>query len=251
VDTHLGASGSRRRETTLPFSEIGGVVFGARALMLRGVGFALAAASSIVDVVAEGIALVPFLLFGLVVVLERSPGSRVTLPLGLGLGALIAGGGVVYLLRQRVARVFRSATERLLKHWVEKAPQRSEELQKTLGDLFQDRRRLTASSVVHVICWCAGGGNVWIAYHLLGAHPSLLDALAIESILSGVLAIGFLVPSGLGVQELSYVGVGRLFGLPAELSLALSLIRRARDILIGAPALLLWQALEARELRRQ
>jgi uncharacterized membrane protein YbhN (UPF0104 family) len=56
------------------------------------------------------------------------------------------------------------------------------------------------------------------------------------------------VPAGVGVQELGYVGIGQLFGIPPYLSLALSLIRRARDILIGAPALLVWQGLEAREV---
>jgi len=79
------------------------------------------------------------------------------------------------------------------------------------------------------------------ADHLLGARPSVLDSVAIEAILSGV-------PAGLGVQELTYVAVGKLFGMPAPISLALSLVRRARDILIGAPALLAWQTLEARNL---
>jgi uncharacterized membrane protein YbhN (UPF0104 family) len=111
-------------------------------------------------------------------------------------------------------------------------------------------RRVGGGSCVHVVSWFGGGGNTWLIYHLLGARSSVLDALAIESMLSGVLAIGFLFPAGLGVQELSYVGIGRVFGIPASLSLALSLIRRARDISIGVPNLLIWQALEARRLKR-
>jgi uncharacterized membrane protein YbhN (UPF0104 family) len=103
---------------------------------------------------------------------------------------------------------------------------------------------------VHLLCWFGGGGNVWITYHLLGAAPSLVDAFAIESISSAVLATSFIVPARLGVQELTYVGVGRLFGMPAHLSLSLSLIRRARDIIIGAPSLLLWQGFEVRKLHR-
>jgi len=65
-----------------------------------------------------------------------------------------------------------------------------------------------------------------------------------------VLGVGFLVPGALGVQEVSYIGLGAAFGLPPQLSLSLSLIRRARDIIIGIPALALWQVLEARQLRR-
>jgi hypothetical protein len=35
-----------------------------------------------------------------------------------------------------------------------------------------------------------------------------------------------------------------------ELSLGVSLIRRGRDIVVGVPILLLWQAIEMRHLRR-
>jgi len=42
--------------------------------------------------------------------------------------------------------------------------------------------------------------------------------------------------------------VGGLFGLPADFCLALSLIKRARDIAVGLPALALWQVLEGRRL---
>jgi putative membrane protein len=237
-------------ETCLPFSKIGGLVFGARALMLSGVDFARAAASSCVDVVAEGIGLAPFLLFGLVMLLARKPGSLVALPMGMGLGVLVLGGTMVLLLRKQAGKLLRVGTTWLLKPWVKDAPRRANELQRALEDLFRQRGRVTAGSLIHALCWCGGGGNIWIAYHLLGAKPSVLDALAIESILSSVLAIGLVVPAGLGVQELTYVGVGSLFGIPGHLSLALSLIRRARDIIIGAPPLLVWQALEARQLHK-
>lgn len=237
-------------QTCLPFSEVGGLIFGSRALVLRGVGLASAASSSIVDVVTEGIALAPFLLFGLVMLLVKRRHAAVILPMSAGLGLLLVGGVAAYVMRRRLAGLLRMVTVRLLRKWVRGAPHKAEQLQRSLQRLFARHARIAAASATHVVCWCGGGGNVWIAYHLLGAKPSILDALAIESILSGVLAIGFLVPAGLGVQELTYVGVGQLFGMPAPLSLALSLIRRARDIILGAPALLIWQALEARQVRR-
>jgi hypothetical protein len=43
--------------------------------------------------------------------------------------------------------------------------------------------------------------------------------------------------------------LGAIFGVPPELSLGVSLIRRARDIAVGVPILLLWQFLEVRRLR--
>jgi Lysylphosphatidylglycerol synthase TM region len=114
--------------------------------------------------------------------------------------------------------------------------------------MFDQPGRIAGASAVHFLAWCGGGGNVWITYQLLGAHVSLTAALGIESLLSSVLAVGFLVPGEFGVQELSYMVIGSAFGAPPHLSLALSFVRRARDILIGAPALGLWQALEARQL---
>ncbi len=38
--------------------------------------------------------------------------------------------------------------------------------------------------------------------------------------------------------------------MPAHLSLSLSLLRRARDIVVGAPALVSWQVAEAAALRK-
>jgi hypothetical protein len=37
--------------------------------------------------------------------------------------------------------------------------------------------------------------------------------------------------------------------VPPELSLGVSLVRRARDVVVGVPILLLWQYLEVRRLR--
>jgi hypothetical protein len=52
-----------------------------------------------------------------------------------------------------------------------------------------------------------------------------------------------------GVQEAGYAGLGAIFGVPPELSLGVSLVRRARDIAVGVPVLLIWQTFEARRLR--
>jgi putative membrane protein len=237
-------------ETCLPFSEIGGLLLGARALMLGGVPFAEAAASSIADVLSEAIALAPFLLFGLFVLLADHPGSKFILPLALGLLLLLAGGAAAYGLRRHLAKLLHAAAAHLLAPWSDSAPDDANALRETLQTRLSQPVRMSAATVLHLAAWCGGGGNVWIAYHLLGARPSIIDAIAIEAILSGVLAVGFLVPAGLGVQELTYVGVGRLFGIPAHVSLALSLVRRARDISIGVPALVSWQILEAKALRK-
>ncbi|MBV8804772.1 MAG: flippase-like domain-containing protein [Sinobacteraceae bacterium] len=237
-------------EKCLPFSEIGGLVLGARALMLGGAPFAAAAASSVVDIATEAIALAPFLLFGLVVLAHTSH-SPLLLPMGIGLAILVASGGLAFLLRNQLARLLRLGVTWLLRNWTRHAPECADELEWTLQQLFHQRWRIVGASAMHLFAWFGGGGSIWIAYHLLGAHVSVVDALAIEGMLSAALSVGFLVPSGLGVQEVSYIGLGAAFGLAPQVSLSLSLIRRARDLIIGVPVLALWEILEARRLRRK
>ena len=89
----------------------------------------------------------------------------------------------------------------------------------------------------------------WIAYRALGVPVDFDDVLAIEALLSALAAAAFLVPVNAGVQEAGYAGLGAIFGVPPELSLGVSLIRRARDVVVGVPILLLWQYLEFRRLR--
>lgn len=247
--TILGRLVREGGENCLPFTELGGLLFGARAVMLRGLPFAVAAGSSIVDVVAEGVSEIPFLLLGLVIVLAHGSKASILLPAVGEVVVLVAGGGAGFLFRHRLGRLLHWGAERIAKRWVEDAPDRADELRAKVGELFSDRRRFAGACLVHLVGWCGGGGIVWLTYHLLGARIGIFAALAVQSLLSGALSITFLIPGGLGVQEISYVAIGSLFGMPADVSLGLSLIRRARDIIIGAPALLVWQAMEARQLR--
>jgi len=42
-----------------------------------------------------------------------------------------------------------------------------------------------------------------------------------------------------------------IFGLSPQTALAVSLLKRGRDLLLGVPALVLWQSLEGRHLLRR
>jgi len=81
----------------------------------------------------------------------------------------------------------------------------------------------------------------------------LVAALAIGPALApaGRARLVAVVPASLGVQEGGYVLVGALFGLSPEAALALSLLKRARDFVLGIPALMVWQVVEGTQLRRR
>jgi hypothetical protein len=75
--------------------------------------------------------------------------------------------------------------------------------------------------------------------------------LVLESMLYAVRTSAFIVPNAVGVQEGAYILLGATFGLTPEMALALSLLKRARDIAIGLPTIGLWQALESGRLWRR
>ena len=75
----------------------------------------------------------------------------------------------------------------------------------------------------------------------------VLQELALEALLCTLRSIAAFVPAALGVQEAGYAMLAPLFGLPAELGLAVSLLKRAREIVIGVPALIYWQVIESRK----
>jgi uncharacterized membrane protein YbhN (UPF0104 family) len=78
-------------------------------------------------------------------------------------------------------------------------------------------------------------------------HPvGVMEAIAIESLGQGSRSAAFVLPGGLGVQDGAMVAVCALFGVPAEVALAMALIKRVPDLVLGAPSLLGWQALEGR-----
>lgn len=101
----------------------------------------------------------------------------------------------------------------------------------------------------HGVAWLATALESWIALQLLGTGLPIAAVLALESLIYAIRSAAFFVPSGYGVQEGGYVILGAMFGLGPEAALALSLAKRARELTIGIPALVLWQVVEARKWR--
>jgi uncharacterized membrane protein YbhN (UPF0104 family) len=96
----------------------------------------------------------------------------------------------------------------------------------------------------------SGAGAV-IALRAVGQDTPIGNVIVIESLIFTLRTAAFLIPGGIGVQEGAYVLLGPLFGLPAEAALALSLAKRARDLLVGGVAMAIWQIGETRAIFRQ
>ncbi|HLY59011.1 MAG TPA: lysylphosphatidylglycerol synthase domain-containing protein, partial [Stellaceae bacterium] len=235
----------------LPFSAVGGFVLGIRAVSLHGIAWSVVTLSLAVDLTAEFLAQVLFTVCGLLVLLARSTDMSLTRPIEIGIALAVVSGIVVLRLQKGAVPLFVRFGRRILGNWFAgrdgDAVARSEI---ELTALYGDSRRMALGTAGHLAGWvCKGIGN-WITFRLLGSDIDLSTALAIEALLHALLAPAFVVPGYAGVQEVGYAAIGALFGIPPEVSLSVSLLRRARDVAIGVPVLLVWQLVEVRRLHK-
>lgn len=233
----------------LPFSGVGGLVFGARAIAIEGVSSTASIVSTLADLAVECIGEIPFLLLGVVLLLASRPKGAVLVPAAIGAALVSLGGAVLIWAGRHSARLFQMVGKRVARRWAICSQKQAVEVEREFSLVFTSLRRIGCGAGLHLVGWTSGGVTLWICYSLLGANVGLMRCMGIEALASAALSVAFLVPLGLGVQEASYVLIGSIFGVPAYLSIGASLLRRAGDIAIGAPALVSWQVVEARHLR--
>src|SRR6185437_4282065 len=101
----------------LPFSQVGGFVFGLHALNLRGTEAVRGAISMGVDLVIEFTAKLPYLIAGVVVLLTLAPGSHVLRPILIGLALTAAAVSIPVFARRRIWHLLESAARVLLRRW--------------------------------------------------------------------------------------------------------------------------------------
>jgi len=226
----------------LPFSQIGGFVLGVRALHLGGVRAIRGALSMSVDLVMELWAKLPYFLAGLIALFAVAPNSHLirALPIALCLTALVV--AIPFLFRARLRQALEVSALAIARRWP--SLDSRDEVNAFFDRIFAEKQRLAAAFAIHLACWFIGAAETWVIFALMGMPVSPAEALAIDSLVVGLRTFGFLVPAAAGVQEASYVLVCALFGLPAATAVAVSLIRRARDLAIGVPTLAAWQYLE-------
>jgi putative membrane protein len=235
----------------LPVSQMGGCVLGARALALAGVPGSIAAATTMVDLTLEFLAKLAYMAIGLILLVNLRPGTPVSLPVTLG---LVATGlfAIAFVLFQRHGFVFFDwFARRLGRGWAERTAAGAAVVRAALAETYQRRAGLWSGFALHLACWILSAVEVWIALHLAGAPLSFQTVLVIESMLYAIRTVAFAIPNAVGIQEGAYVLIGAAFGLTPEVALAISLLKRARDLVIGLPALATWQIAEGGHLWRR
>ncbi|WP_010162761.1 lysylphosphatidylglycerol synthase domain-containing protein [Sphingomonas sp. PAMC 26617] len=232
----------------LPFSQLGGLVVGARTLAAFGVPQPVIYASMIADMTTEMAAQLIFTLCGvgmLLLVLSDAPVQQGIVPLALGgLGAMVALMLLFVFAQKPMLRLAGSLGARMLPGSVAAmAAVRVE-----LDAIYRAPRRVIAAFLFNLAAWLASAAGAWIALRFMGSTMPLWAVLTIEALIFTLRSVAFAIPGAVGVQEAAYVLIGPLFGLPPAHALALSLLKRARDVIIAVPALLAWQVGEARRV---
>jgi putative membrane protein len=183
--------------------------------------------------------------------LDFAPAKRVVAAVaaGLAVAALLIAGFVAVQRRGfgLVDRVVRMAGP----SWAERLADGAAVLHAAIGDVYRRGGRLAASYLLHLGAWIAGTSEAWLALRLAGRPLGFGLVLAIEGLLYAVRSVAFAVPNAVGVQEGAYILLGAGFGVTPETALALSLLKRGRDLAIGLPALAAWQIAEGRHFWRR
>ena len=113
----------------LPFSQVGGFVFGARAVTLHGMSSPVATASTVVDLTAEFLAELAFVGIGLGILLARAPASEMAVPVEIGLGLAVVALLAFVWLQQGAVALFGRLGRRIASRWFANARDRMELVQ--------------------------------------------------------------------------------------------------------------------------
>jgi putative membrane protein len=221
-------------DSLFPVAQVGGEVIAARMLAKTGIEAARAGASVIVDVSLEVLAQAIFLLAGVGTLAVLVGGQRWTE--WLGSLALVAFGAGGFLLAQRfgLLRLLEMLTDRIGARFPDLANLSLAGVHAAAAALYSRRCAVFRGFLFHVVSWSLGSIESWLVLHALGLPASLPQAFVVESLGMAARTAGFAIPGALAVQEGGFALAAMSVGLPESAGLALSLVKRAREVLVGA-----------------
>jgi putative membrane protein len=227
----------------MPGGQIGGPVMMTRHLAHQGMTMQDAAAAITVSTTMQTFAQIAFALLGVALVSARA--SHLSTH-ALQTSALIASGflavqiGGFYLLQRRgfFSKITRAASrfsgKRDWSHWVTQAKSMDLAVEAT----YQRPVAVLVCLLLNLAGWLVGTGEVFLILVLLGHPVTWVEALLLESLGQAIRGAAFAIPGALGVQEGGYLLLAPLAGLSSDTALALSLAKRARELMLGLPGLL-------------
>lgn len=252
VPVYLIRWASESVNNLLPVAQLGGEVVRVRMIGTLGTSAPVAASSVIVDVTLGLITQILFALIGLAILFGLTGADGPTLAVGIGLVVFAAAIGGFFMAQRAGAirhggRLAAQIGERLLGRDLETMAGGAERLDSALHALYRQRPVLARCAAWRMASWFGQSLEIWLSLYVLGYPLGLGEAIVLQSLVAAVRSAAFVIPGALGAQEAGFLGLGVILGLPPEAALALALLRRAREVLLGLPGLGLWWFREARD----
>lgn len=236
----------------LPVAQVGGPLIGIRLMVKAGISAALAGAGTTLDLTVEIAMQLIFTLIGLAFLGAEGadPEWAPWVQGGVGLGTI---GLLAFVTAQRaglmrfIERMFIKLQGRFPNLTLETLQGLHHELMR----LQRERWALAQAAAFHFVSWAGGMFEVYVGLLAMGHEVTFRQAFIIECLGMAVRSVGFAVPGALGIQEGGFILVCGLFGIAPDMAIALSMLKRLREISVGAAGLLTWQWNElSRKFRR-
>ena len=112
--------------------------------------------------------------------------------------------------------------------------------------MYQRRKRLRLAVVLRTLALIMQSGEVWLACYLLGHPIGIPESVMLKSLTSTLSDVAFVVPNAYGIQEGAFILLGGLVGLTPDVSLAVSLVLRLRDLILDPPGLIALHHIESK-----
>jgi uncharacterized protein (TIRG00374 family) len=176
--------------------------------------------------------------------LERASRAVLGIPhlgfIAVALGLALGLGGLSSALALRDSRFARGTLRLLarvpssrLRAWLSARERAFDAMDGAISALFRAHPSVLAlPTLVFALSWLVESFETWTLLRVLGAHPSFLAVGSIEIVVSLVRNAAFMLPAGLGVQDLGYVSCFAAFGLPdaATTGAAFVLLKRSKEL---------------------
>lgn len=230
----------------LPVASVGGGVVGIRLLHLRGLAVAAAGATVVVEILLTLCAVYVFTVIGLLFLVALHPAGPSTryfvpalllsFPVPVLTAVLLRYGSVFARLQGILKRVAGFSI----------AGDGAESLDREIRSCLGRIPAILFAGILELAALVSGSLEIWFVLRVVGHPIDIASAVIMESLMQALRHLAFVVPAGIGVQEAALVVFGHTLGLSSELALTVSLAKRARELLCGAPALISWSLFEGR-----
>jgi len=236
----------------LPTGRVGGDIVMTRIAALWGIPLRTSTAAMIVDITIGIVTKVLYIVAACILLIAVTGRTDLARPAVVAvITGTLAAAGFYSVPRLGMFRWSAILASRLARSsgW-DSLVQGAEALDQAIGNVYAHRGGVAGCTFFWILSWLIASGEIWFVLWALGSPSSLVTAVILESAALAIRGAAFLVPAAVGVQEGGLMLLGNLLGIPGEIALALSLIRRIRELALGIPGLIAWQVIEANRLWR-